>query len=143
MKPVLLGKYDVMKARGRSTTEIPENFPGQKKHIKSVKRSFSHGSSCLVYVSSDQSEQAVNNPLVCKDSLKLKILLFLPVSVLPSLNIGLETAINETKNRSWSNKKMELWNFGKKDGESNWEGSGKTERAWTKIILQDWEKDLK
>lgn len=39
-------------------------------------------------------------------------------------------------------KKMELWNFGKKDGESNWEGSGKTERAWTKIILQDWEKGL-
>lgn len=34
--------------------------------------------------------------------------------------------------------KMELWDFGEKDGEFNREGSGKTERAWTKVILQDW-----
>lgn len=38
--------------------------------------------------------------------------------------------------------KMELWDFGKKDGEFNWEVSGKTERAWAKVILQDWKKDL-
>lgn len=37
---------------------------------------------------------------------------------------------------------MALWNFDKKVGDLNWEGSGKTERTWTKIILQDWEKDL-
>lgn len=35
-----------------------------------------------------------------------------------------------------------MWDFGKKDEEFNWEGSGKTERAWAKVILQDWEKDL-
>lgn len=35
---------------------------------------------------------------------------------------------------------MELWNFSE-TGELNSEGYGKIERTWTKIILQDWEKD--
>lgn len=37
---------------------------------------------------------------------------------------------------------MEVQNFGEKAGELNWEGSGKSERSWTRIILQDWAKDL-
>lgn len=37
---------------------------------------------------------------------------------------------------------MELWEFGKKDGGFNREGSRKTERSWTEVILQDWGKDL-
>lgn len=65
----------------------------------------------IAYWLSDHSEQEFNNPLVCKESLKLKIFLLLPVSVFPLLRIGMETAINEKKlfMEQQKNGSAELW----------------------------------
>lgn len=110
MKPLFFGKSNDMKSWDRSISSMHETFRGQIKYIKNLEVSPTGVPTGLMFQQTSLSEQLISC-LSARIIQNYQRPLLLPVPVFPSLNIGLDTAINEAKIAHGAMKTavVELW----------------------------------